>query len=105
MSKSKFSAVFESKEASRPLSEMAVVSKSDSFDPLFEQPVSLPSSAQVASPAKKLGGKKGNPDYCQVTAYLKRDTYDNVRIRLLQTKDARDFSELLEDLVVEFLGK
>jgi len=82
----------------------------EAFSPLFENGKSANTnkdleSVQLQAPAvpKTSGGKKGNPEFCQVTAYLRRDTYNKVRIRLLETDDKRDFSELVEELVVRFL--
>lgn len=48
-------------------------------------------------------GKRSNPDYEQVTAYIKKETYRQIRIALLQQSDAKDFSELIEQLLDEYL--
>jgi hypothetical protein len=60
-----------------------------------------------AAPApKKQGrpkGKRSSPDYEQVTAYIKKETYRQVRIALLQQSEFQDFSELVEQLLGEFL--
>ena len=57
-------------------------------------------------PAKRKGrpkGKRSNPEYEQVTAYIKKETYRQIRIALLQESSAQDFSELVEQLLEEFL--
>jgi len=38
-----------------------------------------------------------------VTAYIRRETYRNIKIKLLQEGSDREFSELLEDLLTEYL--
>lgn len=48
-------------------------------------------------------GKRSNPDYEQVTAYIRRTTYRDVKIALLQRGDDREFSELVEDLLTQWL--
>jgi hypothetical protein len=48
-------------------------------------------------------GKKGHPDYNQVTVYLKKDTHNKAKIALLQNGNSQDFSELVEDLLNRFL--
>lgn len=56
--------------------------------------------------AKKRGrpkGKRSDPDYEQVTAYIKKETYRQVRMALLQQPDSQDFSELVEQLLDDFL--
>lgn len=56
---------------------------------------------------KKMGrprGKRSDPDYEQVTAYIRRNTYTATKIALLQENQGREFSELVEDLLSEYLG-
>lgn len=48
-------------------------------------------------------GKKGHPDYNQVTIYLKKETHNKAKIALLQSGSDKDFSELVEELVNRFL--
>jgi hypothetical protein len=49
-------------------------------------------------------GKRSNPDYEQVTAYIKRETYRNTKIVLLQQGNNQEFSELVEQLLSEWLS-
>ncbi len=49
-------------------------------------------------------GKRSNPDYEQVTAYIKRETYRNTKIALLQQENKQEFSELVEQLLSEWLS-
>ena len=60
----------------------------------------------LEKPPKKRGrpkGKRSDPDYEQVTAYIKKETYRQVRMALLQQPDSQDFSELVEQLLDDFL--
>jgi hypothetical protein len=55
-----------------------------------------PSRSQVA-------GKRGDPDYRQVSAYVRKDTHQKVKMALL--KEDLEFSELVEDLLRDWLAK
>ncbi|MEP0920078.1 hypothetical protein NC981_25115 [Leptolyngbya sp. DQ-M1] len=66
--------------------------------------------AAVAVPqpaAKKVGrpkGKRSDPDYEQVTAYIRKDTHRDIKIALLQEGQGREFSELVQELLDGFLS-
>jgi hypothetical protein len=47
-------------------------------------------------------GKRSNPDYRQVSAWVRRDTYDRVSIRLIR-EDRREFSDLVQALLEAWL--
>ena len=49
-------------------------------------------------------GKRTNPDYSQVTAYIPKKLHTQVKIKLLED-DGREFSELVEDLLKGWLAK
>lgn len=94
---SKYSGVFQTQQ--EPL---------QSFEPAAEsvaivQPVKKQSVATVAAKLGRPRAKRSDPDYCQVTAYIRRKTYQNVRIKLMQQGDTQEFSELVENLLAEFL--
>lgn len=58
------------------------------------------------APPKKMGrppGKRSNPDYEQVTAYIRRDTHLAIKLALLQEGQGREFSELVEELLIGYL--
>ena len=89
---SKFQAVLSSREVSEEPQEEAIN---------FVEKV-IP----VSSPATRMGrpkGKRSNPDYTQVTAYIRQDTYKDIRVLLLQKGDGQEFSELVEELLSEHL--
>lgn len=48
-------------------------------------------------------GKRSDPDFQQITAYIKKDTHRRVKIALLEEGEGREFSELVEVLLVEWL--
>ena len=48
-------------------------------------------------------GKRSNPEFEQVTAYIRGDTYKKVRIVLLEEAKKREFSELVEELLAHWL--
>jgi|GEM_PF-1074708 hypothetical protein len=50
---------------------------------------------------RKTRGKRSNPLFEQVTAYIRKDTYLKAKIVVLQ--EGRDFSELVEDLLSAYL--
>ena len=49
-------------------------------------------------------GKRSNPDFEQVTAYVRSETYRQTKIALLQQSEFEDFSGLVENLLTEWLS-
>ena len=107
---SKFAAVFQ-EQPSTPVakSEPIIIDEHEpekhseemSFSPVIEQKIEVQAKTE---PTVKSKGKKSNPDFTQVTAYLTRKTYGKTRSYLWDTGDKRDFSELVEDLLVDYLA-
>ena len=67
-----------------------------------------PQSAPVVMPTKRRGrgrprGKRSDPDFEQITAYVRKDTHQGTKIALLQEGRGREFSELVEDLLAKWL--
>lgn len=97
---SKFSGLM---QARQPLSQLSEV-----VDQAAEV---TPAPIEVETKAKKTEaidmqprrGKHVNPDYTQVTIYVKKETHKKAKIALLQSGNDRDFSELVEDLLAKFL--
>ncbi len=54
---------------------------------------------------KRIAGKSSNADYAQVLTYIKRDTHREVKKALLDDKNTRDLSELVEELLTNWLKK
>jgi len=56
--------------------------------------------------ARKRGrppGKRSDPDFEQVTIYIRKTTHRQAKIELLKGETRREFSELVEQLVYEWL--
>jgi hypothetical protein len=47
-------------------------------------------------------GKRSNPDYSQVTSYIKKETHKSVQRVLLEKE--KEFSELIQELLEEWLA-
>lgn len=48
-------------------------------------------------------GKRSSAEFQQVTAYVRRDTYRRVSIKLLDRENKGEFSELIEELLQKWL--
>ena len=61
-------------------------------------------STVLARTAKRTG-KSSDPDYTQVLAYIRRATHKEVRKTLLDDETGKDFSDLMESLLSDWLSK
>lgn len=64
------------------------------------------SEVGTAIPAVRHGrprGKRSDPNYEQITAYILKETHKSVKIALLQEDRNREFSELIEELLSGWL--
>ena len=57
---------------------------------------------EIKKEREKRVGKRSHPDYAQVTAYVRKDTHEEV-MRAIYKR--REFSELVEELLIEWLKK
>ena len=79
------------------------------FDDLMEAKRSgrdegAPESPRRSRPPRSQGaGKRGDPHYRQVSAYVRKDTHQKVKMALLE--EDREFSELVENLLRDWLAK
>ena len=48
-------------------------------------------------------GKRSNPDFEQVTIYIRKKTHQDAKIELLKGEKRQEFSELVEDLLGKWL--
>lgn len=76
--------------------------------PVPVQPPSLPASSTPVTTAPGRGrgrprAKRSDPDFEQVTAYIRRNTHRQIKIALLQESEESDFSELVEKLLSDWL--
>lgn len=68
---------------------------------LADHPAVLPKPEMEARRTGRPAGKKSNPDYTQVTVYIRKGTHLAAKKVLLD--DGREFSELVEELLIEWL--
>ena len=71
-----------------------------------EDPAANP--APLVMPPRRHGkgrppGKRSDPDFEQVTAYIRKHTHQGVKIALLQEGKGQEFSELVEGLLARWL--
>jgi hypothetical protein len=75
--------------------------------PAEKPEVKSDSAREGSPPPQKRGrprGKRSHPDYEQVTAYIKKKTYKQTKIALLEQEEGENFSELVEKLLSEWLS-
>lgn len=76
-------------------------------EPVEEVPPPPSPAPTVAASPKKRGrpsGKRSDADYIQVTAYIQKDRHRDVKIALLKSGGDKDFSELVDDLLGQWLN-
>ena len=60
---------------------------------------SEPKAKATPKPGRPGGqGKRGNPDYAQVTAYIPKTLHDETKVNLIRQGN-REFSQLVEELL------
>jgi hypothetical protein len=76
----------------------------DAEPEIAEAPVATTAApaAPASAPKIRQPGKKDNPDYVQVTVYLRKDIYKTARKLLID--DGRQVSELVDDLVSRWIS-
>lgn len=71
-----------------------------------EEPDAQETAAPVRRRSRKKTGKRNNPAYRQVTAYIRTDTYELAHYALMGQKNERgkrlEFSELVDSLLREW---
>lgn len=78
------------------------MAKKSKFEGLTSlQPETKEAVSATPLPKSKMG-KRDNPDFQQISAYIRKDTYRAVK-QAIVTK--RDLSDLVEDLFTEWLKK
>jgi hypothetical protein len=90
---SKFKGILDVAKGREPEAEPAVA------------PVPPPSPAPPEAPRRgRPPGKRSDPAYSQVTAYIPEDLHRKVKIALLLEAEGREFSQLVEALLSDWLG-
>jgi hypothetical protein len=72
-----------------------------SVSPVSDSPPALPTTRPVGRPK----GKRSNPGFVQATAYLPAETHHKVKLALLKERKGREFSELVGELLFEWLER
>jgi len=67
------------------------------------EPAAVASVAGPAVSAERKLGKSADPAYVKLTTYIRKDTHQATKIRLLQEGQGREFSELVEELLAVWL--
>ena len=65
-----------------------------------------PPQPQRPEPAKRgrpTGGKRGNAEYVQVSTFVRKELYKQVRIRLMQMEPEGQFSDLVDHLLTRWI--
>ena len=78
------------------------MAKKSKFEGLTSLQPTTEESAPTTSLSKNKAGKRDNPDFQQISAYVRKDTYRAVK-QAIVTK--RDMSDLIEELFTEWLKK
>lgn len=64
-----------------------------------------PAPEETAPGSKTRVGKRNDPDYDQVTAYIRKETHKRAKIALLEGPGKQEFSELVEQLLTDWLAQ
>lgn len=116
---SKFDKIFEAREAEAADAEVITVkkptvSKSDekrkkiprSNGSVSVEPESgIELTKQINPKRGRPTAKRSDPDFVGLTTYVRRDTHTRAKIALLQEGKGRELSELVEDLIYNWLSK
>ncbi len=81
----------------------AAKSKESEPEELEAKPPQLVEDVEQPLKRGRPKGKRSHPDYEQVTAYIKKDTYQEIKISLLREGQKREFSELIQELLEDWL--
>jgi hypothetical protein len=74
--------------------------------PVVPAPMPSPAPPVAPPPERRPGrprGKRSDPGFVQVTAYIPDDLHHNIKLALLQERKGREFSELVGELLTAWL--
>lgn len=60
---------------------------------------------QSGEPEERRRGKSSDPEYRQVSAWVRKDTYKTVKDRLQVDFNEKEFSELVQELLADWLER
>lgn len=69
-----------------------------------DKPKNKPAS-QKAAPIAPMRGKRSHPDYRQAPAFIRKETYRDVKIALLSDDNGMDYSDLIQQLLTNWLAE
>ena len=73
-------------------------------DDVSPEPTPLPSPAPAPrSPGRPKTGKRSDPTFEQVSAYVPKALYRDVRIALLEDDNGKEFSDIIGELLAAWL--
>ena len=61
------------------------------------------SPAEEPAPTRRAPGKRAAPGYVQVGAYIPKKLHNDAKVKLIQEGADRDFSQLIADLLTEYV--
>lgn len=106
---SKFRGIFDKPPAEADDDPAEVPGPSPALPPSGPPPTPEPTIVRTPEPEpRRMGrppGKRTAADFTQVTAYVRRETHHAVKVRLLTEQGGREFSDLVESLLVEWLTR
>ncbi len=74
------------------------------FEAAKDRPDEPPADEAPTAPApRQKRGKSANPEYMQAPFYIRKETHRQLKIKLLQTGDERDMSDVVEALLQAWL--
>jgi hypothetical protein len=103
MSESKFSGIFRAKRGEGAAPDLG---PAETPAPVGPQPVETPPLSPAPATTPRRGrppGKRSDPGFVQVTAYIPAELHHNVKLALLQERKGREFSELVDALLTEWV--
>lgn len=93
-----------SEESAPPVTKPAPIRKA----PQPKPPAPTPAiEVEPTNEAKRRGrppAKHSDPDFVQATAYIRKETHRGVKIELLRSDPPIEFSELVEQLLADWLN-
>lgn len=89
--------------------EQAALEAQSSPEPILAQETLIVEKARKGRPKKvkevKLVGKSADPDFTQVSVYIREETHNDAKIKLIREGKKRDFSDLVQDLLDAWVKK
>lgn len=106
MAGSNFKAIFDNvKKAETGSTKKAAARKTVAPKTAKKRAAHPESSPAIVTQEKKLAKSKDKENYVQGNFYIRKDTYAQVKIKLLSEHGGKELSDLAEELLTEWLAK